>query len=281
MSGTEKTFLPPTPTHNLTGCESFHSFANIKIAWLDYVRLGNWLENVPSAARGPDDHHEKRQKATGKKSTARWRWALPSTTTILMDEKHGQSQRRASYRSMEAYQLLMWDIVFSKWVENNTIPLYWFYRYPIIDDVVQLVCLATVFKGHTYPEIFKDPAPNEQRELRVNPKHFYENFTLPENTISIKYPADQAKVGFAVVRLGRSRINSAPQVYRSSTCSREKAKIATGEGRIERSIRSMSCVAKINQTTCFDLIDSTGRNRREDLEILFRNLICDQCSCGF
>lgn len=162
-SNAKEDILPPE--HRLKGC-SGEKFRNANIYWLDYVRFGNWLHE--------NDASNKSGGKQARKSSKYRESPFSENTLILMDEVHklavpGDEQTTGRWKISALY---VGEQLFKAGRDPSTNPIVvGFTATPIIDDPAQAICLATVFKGHTDPAIFKDSA---MTQLRIPPKSFYD-----------------------------------------------------------------------------------------------------------
>lgn len=182
-SNAKQNILPED--HRLHGCSDSFKFKNATIYWLDYVRFGNWLDT--SSPQG-----NKARKKTSKYGDS----PFTENTLILMDEVHKlavPSDEQATAR-WKVSALYVGKQLFQAGRDPATNPIVvGFTATPIIDDPAQVICLATVFKGHTDPGIFKDAA---MTQLRVPPKSFYDpamKFVQEVKDVTILEPGTHGK----------------------------------------------------------------------------------------
>jgi hypothetical protein len=170
-SGVPPGYLTPDAGPPFT-CSGVERLGNCRIAWLDYRRFANWLH--------PEGKFDKwRNFATFESKY----------TVVLMDEVHkltAPTEERAT--PVWKKQLRNIGVTFSRMGANpSTNPtLVGFTGTPIIDNPVQAICLATMFKGKTDPSIFRTPAMDR---LKIPPKEFYTpEFVEPVDQIRIQHP---------------------------------------------------------------------------------------------
>jgi hypothetical protein len=142
--------------NNNNNCKG-DKFKRNKIFWLDYVKFGTWLTSAGSA------------KGQSKFTVN----PFSENTVIIMDEVHKMCVPgdEKTIGSDQQNALHVGRLIFEAGKNQEENPyIVGFTATPIIDDPVQAICLATIFKGHTDPAIFTDP---EMTKLKIPPKDFY------------------------------------------------------------------------------------------------------------
>lgn len=199
------------PDEGIRNCVG-EKFQNATIYWLDYVRFGNWLEEFDATSAGGG------KKGTKKKSKYSDS-PFSSNTLILMDEVHklavpGDEQATGKWKTSPLY---IGKQLFQAGRDPSSNPIVvGFTATPIIDDPVQAICLATVFKGHTDPSIYTDKT---MEHLRIPPKKFYDpsaGFVSQVTSITIHEPSEHPKAPYQMSlselqrRLRENRCMQAP-----------------------------------------------------------------------
>jgi hypothetical protein len=149
-------------------CKGAEQFKKARIYWLTYVLLGNWLGGKYTKYSNP----------------------FKRNTLILMDEVHKLTAPSEEANVSPQWRQSLYYVgkqLSEAGEDDSTNPIVvGFTGTPIIDDPVQAICLATVFKGRTDPSIYTDES---MQTLRVPPKSFYTSrFVDKPSHISIKRP---------------------------------------------------------------------------------------------
>lgn len=223
-------------------------FEKARIYWLSYVLFGNWIGGL--AKYGSPD-----LKLFGGKRN----------TLILMDEVHkltaptedpDQSWRRSLFS--------VGEFLAKEPKEASSTKTYvvGFTATPILDDPVQAICLATVFKGRTDPNIFVSNDP--RKELRINPKTFYRDCVEEVTSIKIREPGSTFTHLMKTEEVAkRLRENNCLQVATSAKSTGEVAK---------RSVSHPCPVSYESRASNLYKVYSLKPEAKENLKILFSNL---------
>jgi hypothetical protein len=172
-------------------------FGQIKIAWMTYVQLGNWLYAHPPPVGGggkakftPQPMAKAKSSMKARKENSNSKYGdTPFSDKVVLCADEVQKMVNPSEEPAKG----MWQ---SKPVEVGKIlaklgqdqrknpTIVGFTATPIVDDVIQLICLATIFKGQD-PAIFTD---SHMTELRVDPYRFFAQYTTKVKSLKVHFP---------------------------------------------------------------------------------------------